>query len=71
MVVVWGMWGPWDPCSGSCGPGHTRKRIRKCARGACHGGVVEEQVESCNSKPCQEDIRQAATKSIIVLFSLK
>ncbi|GAV09263.1 hypothetical protein RvY_18833 [Ramazzottius varieornatus] len=61
--LVWAMWGPWSPCSGTCGPGHTRKRGRKCSRGACHGGITEEEVESCNSKPCQADIAQASSET--------
>uniref|UniRef100_H9GJM4 Ig-like domain-containing protein n=1 Tax=Anolis carolinensis TaxID=28377 RepID=H9GJM4_ANOCA len=48
----WSSWGPWSPCSKTCGSGGKRIRRRKCPKSKlpCFGRPSE--VQKCPQKPC-------------------
>ncbi|XP_045460250.1 uncharacterized protein LOC123670749 [Harmonia axyridis] len=53
MVLGWGQWGDWSPCSVSCSSG-IQQRIRHCLKDKCPGHNVEQR--HCNMFSCDKTI---------------
>ena len=48
---TWTSWGPWEPCSETCGNEGLQIRYRMCYQYGCKG--ITDQVRPCKpSKPC-------------------
>ena len=50
MECQWGSWSYWDPCSGTCGQGQTRRK-----RTVIQGGSQCRPEDASETKPCYNE----------------